>query len=905
MKFKLQLVFFLFVSIKISFGQIDTVFTDKQADSSIFKYVGSASLKEKISNYFIEELSKSIPKILAYTQYSFSFNYQVLITNSGKRLKNGKKEYKILVEIKDGKCGGDMLYKGFSIADALLPDFADFTILIKNRGGGVKPITVHAIIIHAGYGITSNITFQDSLADEKFKATLSNKIFYYNDSAKTLFQKKIQLINDYYNSEFVISSALENLQYIDLENVEMIKVFDIKLNDVEKIIEKLTSKKFSEKLNLQAGDPIDFIGKFKDITQKTQKQRVIINQMLATLDKVYYKKGIENVVKGDILSALKFFEKSTETNLFFSPAFYQIAKIYFGQNELDKASQNITTITVKLSPDQFTLKQVIQLGNNIFSSYLANAEILINAEKFNEALEVLRKAKLFCDSTPAIACNESLQKDIAKAKYGIYKSFITVSQKAIDKEIFDIAEIYIFRAKDYQKENSAEIISSSEADDLLGQVVKGYIAKGFLFNSRLKFDTALTILEKASDLCKNYPEIKCSDKLAPAISTAKNGIYRFLTQKASQYIQYGEPDKAENAIATAKAYQQTNSVEIQTSLSTDSLTTLIKKQWYDKYISEGITYINYNNGEKALSNFEAAKLLEKTYPVKKDHRLDSLIIATVKPFILVSVEKACVNVWGNELDKAIYIQDSVKILQAKYNLSEDTIILKALADLKTKIFNQQCKNAQETYNEYYRNAYQNIVLKKYSSASDFFSKCLKTAEDNSSCKIQDSMARVSKEKYLHAATYQKLIEESENLANSSKYYDAINKYIDCEKYYNENNVRQFGLAHVVLNDYLTSRKDNNYVYNCANYFLDENNYINTFLFLEILRSRNYSENFTKDLQGMLAKKLAAVDYAADNKQKPSVLINKNTNGDTWYKYFKKAYIKAWRGLKKKNNVGIL
>jgi hypothetical protein len=899
MKFKLLLIFFLFVSIKISFGQTDPVFTDKQADLFLFKYVESPSGKEKTSNYFIEELSKSIPKILAYTQYSFSFNYQISVSNSNKLLKPGKKECKISVEIKDGKCSGDVLYKGFSIADALLPDFVDFTISIKNGSEVVKQITAPAIIIHAGYGITSNITFQDSIADDKFKATLSNKIFYYNDSSKILFQKKIQLINDYYHSEFVIASALENIKYIDLENVEMIKVFDIKLNDVEKIIKELKSKAFSEKLNLQSGDPIDFLSKFNDITQKTQKQRVIINQMLATLDKVYYKKGIENAGKGDTISALKFFKKSIEINPYFSPAFYQMVKIYFGQNELDKASQNITTITVKLSPDQPTLKQVIQLGNNIFSKYLTNSETLINAEKFYEALEVLKKAKLFCDSTPAIACNEYIHKDIAKAKYGIYKSFITVSQKAIDKEIFDIAEIYILRAKDYQEKNFSEIISALEADDLLSQLVKKYTYSGLLLNSQLKFDTALIVLEKASELCKKYTEIKCSYNLAPAISTAKNGIYRSLIQKAAKYIQYGEPDKAENAIATAKAYQQSNSIEITTSLSTDSLTTLIKKQWYDKYISEGITNINYNNGEKALSDFEAAKLLEKTYAVKKDHRIDSLTIAAAKPFILKYIETASVNVWGNELDKAIQIQDSLKIIQAKYALTKDTTIQKAMADLKTKIFNQQCKNAQETYNEYYRNAYKKINLKKYSSADDLFLKCMKTGEDNSSCNIHDSTARAGKEKYLHAANYQKLIEESEILASSAKYYDAINKYIESEKYFTENNIRQFGLTHILLNDYLASHKDNNYIYQCANYFVDKNNYTNTFLFLEVLRNRNCPENSTKDIQEMLAQKLAAVDFAANNKQKPSSLINKNTGGIAWYNYFKKAYMKAWKELKKK------
>ena len=885
---------------KILICQTDSLYTDKKEDSFIFKYIENPSDKSKISNYFIEELSKNTPKSLSNTQYSFSFNYQALITTNGKLLKENKKEYTIFVDIKDGKCSGDVFYKNFSIAGELIPYYADFTISIENANGTVlKTIPINMLIVNTGSGKTDNIIIHDSLPGTQFKISLHNKLFYHTDSSETIFRKKIQIINDYYNSEPVISSALEKLKTINLENVEMIKVYSIKLKDIELLIEEFTNKAFPEKLKLSTGDPVHFINKFKELSQQAKRFRLLINQMISSLDHEYYKKGIENNTNGDTASALKFFRKSYDLNPLYTPALYQLAKIYYKQKELDSASKYITVITTKLNPEQQIIKQVISLGNDIYNLYLAISENFIHSENFHKALEFLEKARLFCISTPAVSCNEYLQKDIAKAKYGIYKSFITVSQKAVDKGILDIAEIYIIKAKDFQQENSSDIISSLESDDLLDQLVKGYTYKGILLNAQQQFDTAFIVLERAYNLCKKYAEIKCSDKLVPAITVAKNGIYVSILQNASLYIQSNEPDKAEDAVAKAKAYQQDNQTEIPNPLSTDSLTAQIKKQRYDKYISDGISYIKYGNGKKALSNLETAKLLEKIYPFKTNQQLDSLIKNASALYILNYLEKGRVKIWGNELHKARDILDSAKIISKKYSLSEDTTISKAMFDLKIRIANQQCKNAREAFSEYYSKAYMDIAIKKYSSADDLFSKCLKTAEENGDCKIQDSMARTSKRKYILAAIYQKKFEESEDLANNSKYYDAIGKYIECEKYFFENNIQQYGLEHIPLNDYLASQNDNTYIYICANYYIDKNNFDNAFLFMEVLRKRNYPESLTADLQEMLAQKLAQSNYTADKKQKPPVLINKHTGKNTWYIYFKKAYLSAWKDMKKK------
>ena len=899
MKYLVSL-FLFFCAANTCFSQSDTVYNEVKEYSYIFKYNDNQTVSDKNCNYIIEEISKSIPKILAYTQYSFSFNSNCVIIKSGKLSKTRKQNFIVDVNFTDSKITGDVLYKTFNLSDLLKPDIADFSIIIKNSlGTSTYTLPVSAMRIKNGLGKIEKLSFQDSIPESKFNLTIQNILFQYSDSSIAKIKKYLQLVNDYYNSEFIIASALDKMKYINLENVEMIKVYDITLKEVEAVITQLDNKDYFKKLRLATNDPIDFTGKYKELTQKVQNERLMMNQILYTLDKVYYKKGLEFIANSDTVSALKFFEKATVANPYYSPAFYQIAKIYFDQKKLDDAYPYITTITTTLNPEQTLLKQSIQLGNNIYAAYLIKGESLNADEQYHETLEVLAKAKTFCATTPAINCDEILQKDIAKARYGIYNSFIIVSQKAIDKKIYNIAEIYSVKAKDYQKENSTDIISSSEADDLLSQLVKGYTAKGLSFNAQLRFDTALTLLEKAYDLCKTYPEIKCSEKLLPAISIAKKGTYRLILKKAGEYLYAGDPESAEKKIAEATYYQNSNGADIQNNNEADSLTSLIKKRWYDKYISDGIIYLNLNEGMKALSCFSSARSLEKEYSLKKDTLLDSLIIASARPYLLDYIELGCVKTWGNELEKARMISDSARILQKGYALDNDTLIANALNDLDNKIKNQQCKNAQENCNEFYRLAFKSIAKNLYAEADEYFSKFITISRANRNCNIKDSLAVLNKLKYNDAAVYQRKLNESDSLASISKYFDAINKYIECDKYFNSHNMQLFGLTHLTIKDYLSTRKDESFIYKCADYYYDKDDITLTFYYLEILRKKYYPDTNTTDLQNKIAIKLAKADYTANSKQNPSTLINNYTGNNNWYKSFKKTYISTWKELKKK------
>jgi hypothetical protein len=258
-----------------------------------------------------------------------------------------------------------------------------------------------------------------------------------------------------------------------------------------------------------------------------------------------------------------------------------------------------------------------------------------------------------------------------------------------------------------------------------------------------------------------------------------------------------------------------------------------------------------------------------------------------------------VKTWGNEPDKARILEDSAKSLQVKFALSSDTIINKAIADLEIKLFNQRCRNAQDNYNENYRKAFNFIQQKKFGDADDYLAKCIKSSEDNLDCKIQDSLAKLNKEKYLFAAVFQKKVKESEQLAAATKYYDAINKYMEAEKYYNEHNMAPYGITLWKLKDYLTSQNDKKYLYACANYYLDRDDYLTSMYYLEVLRIKGYADLYTAGLQETLANYLAPVDFSTNSKQRPASLINKYTGSYSWYDCFKKTYLVKWKELRKK------
>jgi tetratricopeptide (TPR) repeat protein len=800
MHFKLKLVLLLLILLSCSElkSQNLIIYDDTKSESYLVKYISNPSSNQSITNYYIQEIAKSIPKMLNYTQYVYSYKQNAKIT------KLNPSTYNVILDIEVAKCSGDIYFKGFSMNDVIQPSFIDFDIKVFN-GNNLLLNNFQFKQVPLG-DIRSRIAdfeFTDTTAslispNTSYYLQAENKEFSYDANAINRFDAKRKLIEEYFFSDQLIANSLSSIQTINLENLEMINQYDIKLDEVEQELSKLYNKEFAQKLKLNIYDPINYMGKIESLSQQVYDLRFNINKILASLDKLYYDRALLLLKSGSVDKAIYNFSKSIEFNYYFCPAHYQLALIDYNSGRLDEAASRIKEVLTKMYPDYPTQLLVNELAQAINDAYLYEGSKLIKSEDYNEALVYLEKGKLFCSSTPGIKCQDQLFNSISIAKYGIFSSYLAVADKAVENDKLELSELYLQLAIKYQKENSTDIISKGEIDIVLSKLIIKYVDEGFVSNDQKKYNQALNYFNKAIELQQILENPVNLPRLNEGVRVAKNGIYQELLLKANELYLLSDYNNAENLTNQAIIFQKNNKEDLSGLNDAEVLMSKIKYQQYLVMINDGKNFILTTSYENALNKFEEAKQLEGGYSFIRVGNLDSLIMAVAKPLILKDIENGGFKVFQGDLPAAKEIIAIVQQKQTKYDLSNDLDITSNLNALKDKIFTEECKNAQAEYDRLYSLSQQKVSEKLYIEAEAILESAINNTVINVVCGISSNNAENLKFTILPAANFQKQIKNIEEAFKNNDFGLVIDKYIETEKYFQQFQLGKFGLAHSSL-----------------------------------------------------------------------------------------------------------
>ena len=843
------------------------------------------------TNYFIGEIARCHQKKAEYTHFSYVFNqvFRVIEIQPGK--------YTATMEFTDLTCSGDVFYRGFPICDALVPDHCSFDFQVS--GKQKLPLIdekVNKASLQPGYNKPAQVTFTDTSITRTYHLKIARLDFSFDPLSTERFTSKLKLIDNYFLSGDLITNYRNQLASIDIGNAEMLMAYDIKLLDLEKAVEKLYQTDYPGKLHLASYDPVGFIDKFNVLSDSLILIRKQLNDKIGSLDKTYYIKGKKELEANELLKAQSYFERSVLFNANYAPSQFELAKIMLKRDSLYAASHRIAFILQKLNPDEVLRKEVLLFTDTLYQKMIAVGDEFVRQEKYNEAVGIFTLCNTFCADLPGYTCSAVNTKGLVKAKFGIYQSYLTVSQKALDNNKLELAEVYINEAMKYQKLHQADIISNAEAKLKLGKLVTAYLVKSDTLSSKQNFEKALQLIVKAKMICDSN-QITVPERYNRSLFKAKDGMYKSLLKKSQQLLTAGNISQSEAVLNEAISFQRVNENVISASVIADSMLGKIKSVQYKENILTGKRYLSLFNYLSALTWFDKALELEQRFYFKPEPGLDSLIHASALPVAAEQIDKAMNLLFIQSIDSAELIRVEIQKNLFSHKLAAEAQLIDKIRTLDGLLFRTKCARQKTAFDSMYLAANYHIINQKYVQADEQLTQAIAIAETNRECNIDASYAISDKKMYVKNAGYQRLMNKANDALDEKNYPEYFFYYNDAESFYEANQLKNSGLMHTLLIERIGISPNTALILSVYHNFVLQNRLDEALVCVKTLEKLNMTAENTKGIQQQLGVKMAMRDHTRQLSNNASLMAVNYTANDKWLKYFQAAYIKTWRSMR--------
>lgn len=453
------------------------------------------------------------------------------------------------------------------------------------------------------------------------------------------------------------------------------------------------------------------------------------------------------------------------------------------------------------------------------------------------------------------------------------------------------------RAKDIVYKMNPDPLTQEATFKLLYSISDVYYIEAKKRIQNQEFKAALDQLYKMQSICSSVPGMFCSKEMYEAIGQAKVGIYYNILDEASVYLEKDDLKNAEQKVSDASTFQKNNSTYIKSNADADEVLRKIYAKHYYNYINIGKQYVNNTNYQAALDEFEKAEKIENDFDLMRHVDLSALEKLAAKPVIKKLIDEGNSYVKQNYTSKAKSNITKIEQLQTKYGLTDDTEVNLALTDFKEKLYTQECLNTNHHYNQLVESANNKIFNKQFVEAQTILNQAKNYASGNGVCVIPSSLADQKLNEILAAATYQNMINESNNLINNQKYEQAVQNYINAGKYFEQYKITSFGLLHTATFLYISNASKSEFKIYGATYYMNQKEYEKALSLLTDVAHKNYKSSSFKQAQIRFGREKAIIDKTEKPSENPKVYVLKYTNNDKKLKYIRKAYVKQWKKMK--------
>lgn len=879
------ITFFACLVLAAATGANDVVYERVENNSFVFAYKSPNHTDNSINNFFIKEIAKYNFSSLYNTSFTFHYSIHKSIQQTAPNT------FTVSAILVGEKCTGDIYYKNFDISDILLPEKADFKVVVIDSGNFVEIRNFENISLNDNKFL-SEFTFESLNEDKTFSLKLEDIHFYSDNDDKETFFARINHIDNYYASISAMDYALEEFSMIKLESSTIIETF-LKLQDLERIYLIAQNNKFSHVLDLENNDNSGFYDKLFKLENQVARFSAHFDILLNSYDYLEIKESMPECAVFYVNEIANYLSLSQEVTHSQSSYFYQLGKINYVISTINSYEKGLRKILANTGYC-YDIHQILDsFKDEVFKAFLSKSSEFISTEQFYLAKGLLLNAQSFHKTTNKSSIPLELSILISKANYGIYDSYLHLIDRAIDVGNYELAENYIVKAQSFQKENSASIITDEYIKKISSKLATLYISKGYRSIEEDEFDDAIYCFNQAQNICHKIGQFNFDYEIKHGLIEARIGLYLSLITIANENLLSGK-------IAIAKLYMDRASnlakkydSRMLTMQRYDSIFSTINFYTYQNLISKGKNYLTSGNYSQAYQYFLEAFYLEEDYNFELSDELPYLFAEAAAPVLVDLCSLGEVKVKKSELDEARVIYNRCLNLQVEYGLLFETQLQESLVLLNNSIFNKHCDFANHEFDnaiDYFNNT---VNQGDFISAIAILDQTDDMVYKNYYCEFDKDLVVELRNMYSPAADYQKLARIAQDALSTKDHQKFIEVHKQMEELSSKYEVIRQRIEPLPLHYLFSAKKNLAMLESSVEYFKSEEEFEIAFKLLGMLESNNFSDKETKTIQQKLANQMALADKQNPNINDPKITAEKYTEGKTYYKHFRKAYKKSW------------
>jgi len=370
------------------------------------------------ANYFIERLAAAQGVPTSQLEYRFEVSFL-------KEILGGTQGQQVRVEATAFNFTGDYLYKGFSMAPALMPENVNFTLeLLDDRRQLIQSLPVAKalrgdppFVLH-DQPMAATDDQGRLLAASSLK--MSQIVFSYTATNRSKFDARARQVDDYLARLDQMASRERRLRGIRPTEPDSLRGYQSFLTNNQAFIAQVQTAAFLTGLGLENADPEGFLAKFEAFKQLHAQTSDQVNQAQALVHELYHEKGVRFLQARDLPSAQRQFNLALQSNANFAPSAHQLAEIDYLNGNFPQVIQRCEQVLERMNPDPETERLAANLVVRVIDQHVMNATQLNNGSRYDQAMAELDNALAICQRVDGITCGPGVMLQYERAARGTY-----------------------------------------------------------------------------------------------------------------------------------------------------------------------------------------------------------------------------------------------------------------------------------------------------------------------------------------------------------------------------------------------------------------------------------------------------------------------------------------------------